>query len=390
MRPVPSLVAAALAIALLVPSLPAAALGATPRVVALSGAANALATSGDGSLVSVGTADGVFGFSAAGDQRFHALAAIDVLSVAVDQDGGTIVAGDSTGIVHVLDGAGNAKFTAITTGAAQAVDVTPDGTQFVVGGADGMVWSFNTAMALTPPLPQPPANPAGVLLYQWAYKADAAPSAVHITADGLWANAATQVLYAFSNDPAFLPALNPRLPCSTTPLGPKCWFVEEFAAGGVSAYLAWARNTYDILAGWTNSPVQAEFANTLSLNGRWEYFADTTPSAGAASDDGARFLAGESLGTLKYLDNARTGCCSKAPIWSVELGSRVTHAALSGKGGAMAAASTADKVIRAWSAASGSAPMFAYTASGPVAGLAWTPDGSRLTAAAGSDALFWG
>jgi hypothetical protein len=378
--------ALALALLALAPAaLPAQALGGAPLSVPLGAAARDVAIAGDGSLAVVATADGAFGFTPQGALRFHALDGTDATSVAVDASGSTVVAGDSLGLVHFLRGDGTEFLTGLAIGAVRTVDVTADGRSAVAGTDMNWVFSYRTDRLLPPPAPAPP-TPLPLTLYQWAVRTDAPVSAVHVTADGQWVNAATQQVFAFDNNGALVAQVDWRGPCQFNALGPKCWLAIEFGAGGVVSFMAAARSSYDILVGWTHLPVQHE--KVTLTTGTWEYFAPASPTAGAMSATGARTLVGDALGEVRYLDALPVPCCSKLPLWTAQLGARVDQAAVSGDG-RFAAAATSTNVVTAWVGAAGPAPLWTYAAPGTVAGLAFTPDGSALVGAAGTMALFW-
>ncbi|HEV8359111.1 MAG TPA: WD40 repeat domain-containing protein [Candidatus Thermoplasmatota archaeon] len=377
-------------LALALPMPPASALGPEPVVVDLGAAAHALAASARGDLVAFATADGVVATTAAGGERWRALDGLDVRAVAVDRQGTLVAAGDTTGLVHVLDaGDGALVAVAVTLGAVNALAFDDAGANLVAGSDDGFTYVYKPRDSLPPPLPDA-ALP--LLLPQWSYNTDLRVTHVLITADGRWVvagNGDDSRAWLWQNTPALLPGGVPPapFPCLNSGIaGPNCWVFQQGSAGGLHV-LAAAHDSYDMFISYGTGWSIATRAGNFFAN-PWSFLAPATPTAGAMAASGSHALVGDSLGNVFYLDTApHNPPHEKQALWSSKRAVEVRAAALS-PDGRWAAVGDADGTFALHDGPAGPAAVWTYAALGGAAGLAFTSSGT-LSGAAGSQALFW-
>ncbi|MCA1813515.1 MAG: hypothetical protein LC624_06145 [Halobacteriales archaeon] len=399
MPPVRLLVALALAAIVATAANPVSGLGG-PVSASLSGAARGLAPSGNGALVVVGTADGAYGFTSAGEQVFHVLAGKDVTAVGVDRFGDEVVAGDGNGLVHFLHADGTEFATGVALGAVTVASMSDDGSVVAVGTAQDFLSAYDPNDALPPPLPALPANPLNLLLPQWSYNLGSPVTFVSVTADGQWVDAANAGTgpagraWLFGNDGELIPGAlvaNPVLDLPPCYIGQvpvpdvKCWIYQQYTPGASVTGLSAARNSYSMVisysSGWTIATSAASyFANP------WSFRANGAPSAVQMSADGSRVVIGDSFGNVYGLANVNRNGDIVDAQWSANIGAKVTRAAVSGNG-AVNAAADATGAITLFDA-NGNA-LGTASAGGALTGLALNANGSRMVGTTGTQALFW-
>jgi hypothetical protein len=353
--------------------------------------------SGTGGLVVVGTADGVAGFTPAGDAVFHALAGTAITAVAVDRAGDEVVAGDADGLVHLLRGDGTEFATGVALGGVTAASVSDDGSAVAVGTTQGYLSEFNPARALPATLPDLPANPLHILLPQWTYGLGSAVTFVSVTADGQWVDAANAGTgpqgraWLFGNDAALVPGGLASLPffgdlppCGVLPQV-KCWIYQQYTPGASVNALSAARTSYSMIlsysSGWTVATSAASyFANP------WNQHADGAVSAAQMSADGGRVIVGDSFGNVYGVAPQNANGGEILAQWHAQLPTKVARVASSASGAVEAAADTtgAITVFGADGSVLGTA-----SAGGALSGLALTPGGGAMVGTTGSTALFW-